>query len=439
MRGALALVAATVLVGAVRPAVAVGLVEVHALAVERDPTYAAALDDREAAAAELPRARSALLPQLGASAGAGLNRLEADGLEEDFDDTQWRVQIAQPLFDRTSAALVDQAGTAVAQADAELGNAAQTLLLRVATLYVETLRASTNLAFARAELDAIEDQRELAERRFDTGLARVTDVLAAEAQADLAEAQRIAAFDALDAAREALLTVTGVDPGELRVLAPDLPLLPPEPADIDAWAAFAVRGNPELAVARLAAEVAGAGIAVERGARWPSVELVASAGADDTDRALREGETRSARLGVQATLPLYTGGRIGARVARARAGAEAARDRLAGARRAAEQRARDGYRGTLAAIARVRALGRALVSTTRSAEAVETGFRNGTRTSDDVLRALRETFRARTDLANARHDYVLSTLSLEAATGALSVADLEAVDRFLVPAGALDR
>ena len=431
-----ALLGASALAALAVPSVApaVGLAELYRRALGADATIAAARDELDAAAFGLPVARSALLPQLGASANVAWTRLDSELGEESFREDQWQLQLSQSVFNRTNAALAAQADAAVRQAEAEFASALEELQLRIATAWLDALRAEAGLEFARAELGAIRRQREQAERRFDTGLARITDVRTAQAQFDLADAQEIAAANALENAREALRTLTGGPVDALASLAPDLPLAAPEPADVAAWVELAVEQNTDLVVARLAAERADAQVDVERGARWPNVDLVASGGAGNTDRSLREGEARSASVGVQASLPLYGGGRIGARVAQARASLDAAADRRLGAERLAAQRARDGYRGVVAAIARVRALRRALVSTRLSADSVEAGFRAGTRDSVDVLRALRDVFRARSDFANARYDYVASSLQLQAAAGTLDARDLEAIDRFLVPA-----
>jgi outer membrane protein len=100
--------------------------------------------------------------------------------------------------------------------------------------------------------------------------------------------------------------------------------------------------------------------------------------------------------------------------------------------RSAVQQARDGYRGVVASIARARALNQALVSTQQSADAVEAGFRAGTRTSVEVLNALRDVFSARADYANARYDYILNSFQLKSAAGILDESDLTAINSFLV-------
>ena len=91
------------------------------------------------------------------------------------------------------------------------------------------------------------------------------------------------------------------------------------------------------------------------------------------------------------------------------------------------------YRGVLASISQVRALRQALVSTQQSAEATDAGFRAGTRTSVEVLQALRDTFRARSDYSGALYDYIINLLSLKSAAGTLNENDLNSINNFLVP------
>lgn len=419
------------------PATATDLLDVYAEALDYDATIRAAVLDFDAAREQLPLARSALLPQLSVGADAGLGYIDTDQGDDSYEDTGLSLRASQTLFNRANAALVDQARLGVEGAEAEYLAAAQALILRVANAYFDVLRAQADVEFSQSELQAIGRQREQAERRFDVGLVPVTDVRTAQAQYDLAVAQEIAASNRLSTAREALRVISGVDAELLAPLADDLPLASPDPADIDAWVELAREQNLELVGARLAAESADVQVVVERGARYPTVELVGTGSTSTTTQLGREDAT-VAELGLEIRLPLYTGGRIGAQVSQARAQAGAAEAQLTGVERAATQQARDGYRGVQASISRVRALRQALVSTQQSADATEAGFRAGTRTSIDVLQALRDVFRARSDYAGARYDYLLNLLNLKAAAGTLEEGDLAAINRFLVPVDASD-
>ena len=423
------------------PASAVDLGEVYAFARDYDATLRAAEFDLEAARQRLPLARSAFKPQLSAGADLGIGYLESeqpDGLggSEDVDDTYdssaFSLTASQTLFNRADGALVDQADLAVEQAEAQFLASVQTLILRVASAYFDVLRAEADVEFSQSELEAIDRQREQAERRFDVGLVPITDVRSAQAQYDLAVAQEIAASNQLSTAQEALRVIAGIETERLSPLADDLPLESPDPADIDAWVSLALEQNLDLVGARLGSEIAAEQVAIERGARWPTLDLVGTASSSRSDQIGRSDAT-TAEIALQLRVPLYTGGRIGAQVRQARAQAGSASEQLVVSERTTAQQTRDGYRGVEASISRVQALRQALVSTQQSAEATEAGFRAGTRTSIDVLQALRDVFRARSDYAGARYDYIVNTLNLKAAAGTLEESDLEQIDRFLVP------
>ena len=122
---------------------------------------------------------------------------------------------------------------------------------------------------------------------------------------------------------------------------------------------------------------------------------------------------------------------MNAQVAQAQAESRAAEQNLLAQERTTTQQTRDAYRGVQASISQVKALRQALVSTQKSAEATEAGFRAGTRTSVEVLQALRDTFRAQSDYSSARYDYIINTLNLKAASGILNERDLASINRFL--------
>lgn len=405
------------------------LTTVYEQAREYDAQFQAAQFDLLAARQSVPLARSAFLPQLSFGAEAGYATVSDDG-EGPFEETGLSLVLSQTLFNRSSSKLLDQAQIGVQQAEAQYAASGQTLILRVATAYFDVLRSQANVEFSQSELEAISRQLEQAERRFDVGLVPITDVRSAQAQFDLAVAQEIAASNQLSTAREALLLISGVDAELLTPLADDLPLNPPEPADIDAWVALAREQNLELVIAQLATESSATQIAIERASRYPTLGLEGTAGSTSTEQIGRN-DADAAEISLQLALPLYTGGQVSASIAQAKAQSRAAEQQLLAQERTTTQQTRDAYRGVEASISRVQALNQALLSTQQSAEAIEAGFRAGTRTSVDVLEALRDTFSARSDYAGARYDYIVNTLNLKAASGTLSEDDLFAINRFL--------
>lgn len=395
-----------------------------------DAEYQAAQFELQAARERVPLARSAFLPQLSFGAEAGVTSVSGDS-QGSYEETTLSLTLNQTVFNRENSKLLDQAELGVQQAEAQYAAIEQTLILRAATAYFDVLRAHANVEFTQSELQAISRQLEQAERRFDVGLVPITDVRSAQAQADLAVAQEIAASNQLSTAREALLRISGIDAEQLKQLADDLPLTPPSPADIDAWVTLAKQQNLELVIAQLANRSSSTQVAIERASRYPTLDIVGLAASGTSGSELRGDESDLADIKLELRLPLFTGGRINAQVAQAKAQARASEQQLLTQERTTTQQTRDAYRGVLASISRVVALRQALVSTQQSAEATDAGFRAGTRTSVEVLQALRDTFRAQSDYLSARYDYIINTLNLKAASGSLNEEDLNAINRFL--------
>ncbi len=422
-----ALVASALVIGSANAA---DLLEVYEQAKTYDADFQTAKYNQEAALERVPLAKSAFRPQLTFGAEGSMATLSNDG-DGRYLETALSLTLTQSLYNRSDSKLVDQAEIGVLQADAQYAAVGQTLILRVATAYFDVLRAKANQEFSQSELQAISRQKDQAERRFDVGLVPITDVRSAQAQYDLAIASEIAATNQLSTAREALLRISGLNTNNLATLASDLPLTPPEPADIDQWVKVAKEQNLDLLIARLASESSNTQIDIERSNSRPTLDLVGTAATTTTDQFNRQDADR-AEIALQLRVPILTGGRVSALVSQARAQARSAAESLVAQERATTQQTRDGYRGVEASISRANALRQALVSTQKSAEATEAGFRAGTRTSVEVLQALRDTYRARSDYAGARYDYIINSLNLKAASGTLSEKDITAINRFLI-------
>jgi len=403
--------------------------EVYEQAKGYDAEYQAALYNLQSAQQRVPLAKSAFRPQITLGAEAGLSTLSNDE-QGSYEETSLTLSVNQTLFNRTNSKLIDQAELGVLQAEAQYAAVGQTLILRTATAYFDVLRAQANVEFSQSELQAISRQREQAERRFDVGLVPITDVRAAQAQYDLAIAQEIAASNQLSTAQEALRLISGVDDDLLTPLASDLPLTAPDPANIDTWVDLAMEQNLELVIARLVRESSSTQIAIERGNRYPTLDLIGVAASNTTEQEGRN-DADASEIKLQLRFPILTGGRVNAQVAQAKSQALSDNEQLKVQERTTTQQTRDSYRGVQASISLVRAFRQALVSTQKAAESAEAGFRAGTRTSVEVLQALRDTFRARSDYAGSRYDYIINSLNLRAASGTLTEDDLYAINRFL--------
>ena len=142
-------------------------------------------------------------------------------------------------------------------------------------------------------------------------------------------------------------------------------------------------------------------------------------------------DIRGSNVGLQLALPLYQGGVVNSRVREAIANEEKARQDLENARRTAELVARQNYTGVTSGVAQVQALEAALISSQSSLDSTRLGREVGVRTQVDVLNAQQQLFSARRDLAQAKYNYIMSTLKLKAAVGRLAEPDVVAVNAWL--------
>jgi outer membrane protein len=418
-----------------RIAAADDLLSAYELALQSDPEYQAAIAAHQAALEVAPQSRAALLPSIGLSGLVSRDRYDPRGSGDTSYATNqtYSVGLRQAIYQRASLLQLEQADSSIAQADAQLAAAQQDLLLRVTTRYFLVLGALDNLEFVQADKAAIGRTLEQAQKRFEVGLAAVTDTLEAQARYDIAVSDEINAEQLLADAREALREVTGELPLAPEILQPEIPLLKPEPADQDAWVTAAADQNPLLLAAIAATQVAKQEIQVQNSGHYPSLDMTADYSYRDTEfGGFNTLERNDSAIGLELTLPLYQGGLITANTRQARYNYSQAQEEQERQRRATERQTRNNYTGVLSGISKVEALQQAVVSNEKAVEAAETGFQVGTRAIVDVLDAQRELLRARRDYARSRYDYLLDTLRLKQAAGILTETDLAQINNWLI-------
>ena len=338
------------------------------------------------------------------------------------------LSVEQPIHRRDRWIALDQADSRIARADALYAAALQDLMVRASQRYFGVLEAEDELSFARATLEAFEQQLRQSRQRFEVGLTAITDVEEAKAGFDLARSQLIAAENALDTAREALRETTGEYPQELAPLG-RMPLVTPEPADVDKWTETALDQNLRLLASRHDAETARREIERVRAGHYPILDAVGSHRRND--RISGGGETRRTIIGLRLNLPLYAGESVLSQTRESRHRYQQALDGLERERRRTQREIREAYLGVNSGISQVAALEQAVRSSEAAADAVEAGFQVGTRTSVDVLNAQRDLFRARRDFARERYTYIRNVLRLKRAAGTLSEDDLRQVSAWL--------
>jgi outer membrane protein len=399
-----------------------------------DAQYAAARAAYQAGQEKSVQGRAGLLPQVNVSGNVRYNDFTGQVFNSNFDSNELAIKATQPLFRKQNLVQYEQSKGQVKIAETQFKAAEQDLVLRVAQAYFDVLQSQDNIAFIEAQKAAITEQLASAKRNFEVGTATITDTNEAQARYDLAVAQEIAEQNTLDIRVRSLEKLIGKPPGALDTLA-DSARFGTEAESIDTWAARATQGNLQAEIQRIAKTIADQEVERNRAGHYPTLDAVA---AYTRDNNLPFGAVpinlRSTVVGVELNLPIYQGGLTSSRVREAVANQEKARQDFEAATRDASLQARQAWLNVNSGAARVRALEQALVSTQAQLDSTKLGLQVGVRTSLDVLNAEQQVFSARRDLAGARYAYLLSGLSLKAAVGSLSPADLTAIDQYLKPA-----
>lgn len=409
---------------------AIDLVQVYQEALANDPVYASARANLSAGQEASVQGRANLLPLIGLS-GSSL-RTSREGLS-DSSSNSYTLSLSQPLLDVAAWQNYEQSKLSVAASEAAFAVAQQDLVLRVAQAYFDILSAQDTLASLQAQQAAIEEQLASARRNFEVGTATITDTHEAQARFDLAVAQEFAAQNDLDIKRSALQHIIGKPPAELATLRKGVSLKAPEPAQIGTWVDRAEQQNFIVAQQQLALEIARREITRNRAGHYPTVDLVASRSNNNQRDTLQNpaGSGPNNSIGVQWTIPLFSGFAVTSRTRQAIALEDKARSDLETARRTAAQDARQAYLGVNSGLSQVRALQAAETSSRSALESNRLGYEVGVRINIDVLNAQQQLYATQRDLAKARYDTLMNSLRLKSAAGILQEQDLLQINALL--------
>ena len=427
------------------PAFGADLMQVYRDAVDYDAQFASAKAAWEAGQEKGPQGLSGLLPVLSASASSTWNDTEyqrrtagAVKAETQYNTNGYQVTLSQPLFRWQNFEQYRQGKLAVVQADAVFAQAKQDLVLRAAQAYFDVLLAQDSLSLAQAQKTAIAEQLEAAKRNFEVGTATITDTHEAQARYDLATAQELSAQNDLEIKRQALRQVIGKVPEALTPLRPQVQLQRPQPDDMGKWVEAAEAGSPLVQAQEAALEIADKEINKQRAGHLPTLDLVATRGRSSATGGLVSGtvvpfgsDTHSSTVGVQLNLPIFAGGAVMSKDREAVALREKARADLDNTRRGAALGARQAYLGVTSGMAQVRAYEQALVSSRSALESNKLGYEVGVRINIDVLNAQQQLYATRRDLAKARYDTLIAQLRLKSAAGSLGEDDVQAINALL--------
>lgn len=370
-------------------------------------------------------------PGFGQSSGVGFSTSVTNGTSG-----RWAIVATQPLYNPARRAQQQQLSLSADLADLEWQAAGQALMLRTAERYFDVALAEEAVRVLRLQLDAVQHATTEAQDRFKLGSVPVTDTHEAGARLAGVRAQLLAADSDLQIKRNLLADSTGLPAAAVAVR---LPVRPSQGAGagtatrpLELWLGEAQAGNPAIRSQLLAVEVAKQEASKHSRRSSVTVDLVAQAG---RDRLSGRGEFGAASnagtnrmIGLQLSVPLFTGGYRDAKEEEALRLADKAVAEVERTRQQVAQQVRAAWLGLSVGAERVQALDDTLAASLARRDATQLGREVGQRTTLDLLNAENDTASARLALTLGRVGLLLNRLRLAALTGQLDEANLRSVD-----------
>lgn len=412
--------------------VPVTLAEAEAQALAGNPSLRAAREDARAADRAADAAGAFRWPGVQASAGAmrtddpvavfgaklrqerfGAQDLDIDALNDPDPVSDWTAGLGARW---EVGAPARWAGLDAARGDARAAGAAadrtaEATRYRARLLYLDAVRARGQVGAAQAALEAAEATRDRTGRRRDEGMATDADVLQAEAARADAEARLARAETAVADALDALGAQLGwpvdrvpepVD--SLPTMSDDLSALPADPgsrADVRAAAAAADAARARARSATLS--------------RLPTVAGFAQLGSHAPG--FLDDPSANWTVGVEVSVPLFTGFGLSAGADAAGAQARAAEARHEAQLRAAQVQLASARRGLESAHDAVASARVADDAAREAARLLRSRYDEGMTTLSDLLQAEAQAARLRAARVDAEAQLLMARATLDFALG----------------------
>ena len=359
-------------------------------ALANDATYRAAGFEYDAARFGVPIARAQLLPAVSLTAGEGNvtgSRRFPNGQNQevrvplDYNTPQASLNLRMPLFNFEAISNLRQA------------------------------RAQTEVA--EAQVKGYEVQAGQTEQRLRRGEGTRVQVAQVQATLDVARTRLLETLDQVEIARLRLERMTGVDRPSVNALSPAHTASPLFPERLGDWLEMAVRQSPTLQARERNREVARQATRRQQAGHLPRLDLVASLARNENDSTNNIGQSTTLRtVGVQLSVPIFSGGGVDAGVKRAVVLQALVEEEVRTEREAIEVDVQRHYLAVVNSEKKVAAYAKAVESTALAVQGTRRALETGLGTNAELAEAQSANSAAARDLAQTRIETLLSKARL---------------------------
>ena len=348
---------------------------------------------------------------------------------------RYEIRFEQALFDRKRLAQSRQQTLTADTAVITLHHERQALILRVVERYFDVLLTRDRLESLQAQQHAVTLLQTEIQDRFDLGDVPITDTYETHARAEAIRAQVLQAEVQREISEIAFIDLTGAPLQQIgRLHGKQLQELT-EIEALEVWLKRADQHNPTLLRQRKGLAIAEEEVAAYSAGATPTLALIGSASHENLHGSGSFGRARNKAdswvVGLQLSIPLYTGGYRSAKYREALHQRDGTRFSGQHLQQQIERHTRAAWLGITVGSARVQALEQTLKSTEARLDATHIGHNVGDRTTLELLEAQNAATTARVDLLQARIDLILNRLRLAALAGNLDASLLAHINTFL--------
>ena len=420
------------------PVVAGPLAEAYRAALANDPDYLSARAARDAASESAAQGLAGLLPVATASYNRSQNSTDQTlttltGPREQtssYPSESRLVQLKAPILKPRAWFTYFQGKAQAASGEWKLRVQLQDLGNRTLQAYADVVDSRDAVALARAQVARSATRVQVQRRLFGAGDVTQVPVRDSEARLALDQVALHEEEDTLENASRNFELVTGLSAA---VVSGEPPLRDASrlsvPGSTRELLELASERNPELLAQRETREAAALEVKKAVSDHSPTVDLVAGYSQSNNGQDIAIGQRlTTTSIGIQISLPLYTGGQTQSAVRQAIANREKADMDLRSLQHRIELQARQSYLAFITARQKLDATGELLKSAELQRRAATQGIPAGVATEVELVEAEYQVANARREQTRARLSLMVSYAKIKALVGELDEQGISAIE-----------
>ncbi len=396
------------------------------LAVQNSIPLRQAEAQRDAAQAKVSQSRSDYYPVVGLS--ADYTRLGPIG-EFSFpafgsiplypsQSINARVAATQTILDLgVRSAKVEANQTLVTASDDNARAIRSAVILQVKRTFYTTMLLERSVRVQDQQIEALSEHLRITERRVESGSATDFDALSTSVRVSQSENVKIDLVQALHDQQIALRRILGL-PWDAPAAVTGTFYQPKEDVSLDSLLRDARGTRPDLIAATDAVTSAQAQVAVARGDNDPVLRLHAAYGITNGFEPNIDVLRGNWAAGVSLEVPIYNGSRTRGKVDEAEANVRAAQEHLNDMARNAESEVRQAYGAVQSSRSKIASTDLQVREAESAVANARIRYESGAGTNLDLLDAETNVAKAHLEQLQARYQYMIANVALDAATGA---------------------